>query len=201
MGLKFLDSLRARLGKHAPLKLAIGAALIGLFVGIAASSVTTVGLAWTNTEKFCIGCHEMKDNVYAEFKDTIHDKNRSGARATCPDCHVPKQLGPLLVRKVHATWELYGAITGKIDTKEKFEKHRYDMAKRVWISMKETDSRECRNCHSKDAMSKDLQSAKAQARHEKGFAEGKTCIDCHFGIAHKEPEGPGPQELSVAAKK
>jgi cytochrome c-type protein NapC len=22
-----------------------------------------------------------------------------------------------------------------------------------------------------------------------------TCIDCHFGIAHNEPEGPGPQEL------
>ena len=34
-------------------------------------------------EEFCIGCHEMRDNVYAEFKGTIHDKNRSGVRAIC----------------------------------------------------------------------------------------------------------------------
>ena len=114
------------------------------------------------------------------------------------DCHVPREFGPKMVRKVHATWELYGALIGKIDTKEKFEAHRHEMATRVWIGMKETDSRECRNCHSREAMSKDLQSAKAQARHAKGVAEGKTCIDCHFGIAHKEPDGPGPQELTVA---
>jgi cytochrome c-type protein NapC len=111
---------------------------------------------------------------------------------------VPHEIGPKLVRKVHATWELYGAIVGKIDTKEKFEKHRYEMAKSVWASMKATDSRECRNCHSRQGMSKDLQSEKAQARHAKGFAEGKTCVDCHFGIAHKEPDGPGPQELDAA---
>lgn len=27
------------------------------------------------------------------------------------------------------------------------------------------------------------------------LAMGLTCIDCHFGIAHHEAEGPGPQEL------
>ncbi len=201
MSFAFLARLRAWLGRHAPLKLAIVAALLGLSVGVAGMLGSTAGLAWTNTEKFCIGCHEMKDNAYAEFKGTIHDSNRSGVRATCPDCHVPREFGPKMVRKVHATWELYGALIGKIDTKEKFEKHRYEMAKRVWLSMKETDSRECRNCHSREGMSKELQSDKAQARHAKGVAEGKTCVDCHFGIAHKEPEGPGPQELSVAPNK
>jgi cytochrome c-type protein NapC len=74
------------------------------------------------------------------------------------------------------------------------------MAKHVWKRMKTTDSLECRNCHSVAGFSKDLQSEKAQARHAKGLAEGKTCIDCHFGIAHKEPDGPGPQELPLAAK-
>ena len=200
MGVKLFDRLRARFGRYAPLKLALVAVLVGLFVGVGGMAGTTAGLAWTNTETFCIGCHEMRDNVFAENKDTIHDKNRSGVRATCPDCHVPKEIGPKLVRKVHATWELYGAIIGKIDTKEKFEAYRYEMARRVWTSMKETDSRECRNCHGREAMSKDLQSAKAQARHAKGVAEGKTCIDCHFGIAHKEPDGPGPQEMSAATK-
>jgi cytochrome c-type protein NapC len=49
-------------------------------------------------------------------------------------------------------------------------------------------------------MSTELQSEKAQARHKKAKAEGMTCIDCHFGIAHKEPEGPGPQELRKTVK-
>ena len=200
MKLQFLDRLRTRLGRYAPLKLAIVAVVLGLLVGAGALAGVTAGLAWTNTEQFCIGCHEMKDNVYAEFKGTIHDTNRSGVRATCPDCHVPKEIGPKLVRKVHATWELYGAMIGKINTKEKFEKYRHEMATRVWISMKETDSRECRNCHTRDAMSKDLQSEKAQARHAKAKTEGTICIECHFGIAHKEPDGPGPKEMFSAKK-
>ncbi len=177
--------------------------VLGLMIGGLVATVSLVaagaaGLAWTNTEAFCIGCHEMKNNVYAEYKGTIHDQNRTGVRAICSDCHVPREPVPMLKRKVAATFELYGHfVTGVIDSKEKFEKHRYDMATRVWTRMKETDSLECRNCHKSDKMSLELQSAKAQARHAKGKAENLTCIDCHFGIAHKEPDGPGPQELKV----
>ena len=192
---RWLDRLRTGLGRHTPLKLVIVAGLIGLVVGVTAVAGTGAGLAWTNTEQFCISCHEMKDNVYAEYKDTIHDKNRSGVRATCPDCHVPHEFGPKMIRKVHATWELYGAIVGKIDTKEKFEAHRTQLAHNVWRRMKETDSQECRNCHKRESMDPEKQSDKARSRHQKGAAEGKTCIDCHFGIAHKEPEGPGPAEI------
>jgi cytochrome c-type protein NapC len=118
-------------------------------------------------------------------------------RAICSDCHVPREPGAMLVRKMRATFELWGHFTGVIDTKEKFEAHRYMLAKRVWTRMKQTDSLECRNCHKREAMSTDLQSEKAQARHKKADAEGLTCIDCHFGIAHKEPDGPGPQELKL----
>ena len=66
---------------------------IALVIGGAA------GLAWTNTEAFCTGCHEMRDNVYAEYKGTIHDTNRTGVRAICPDCHVPREPGALIARK------------------------------------------------------------------------------------------------------
>jgi len=153
------------------------------------------GLAWTNTESFCIGCHEMRDNVYAEFKGTIHDVNRTGVRATCPDCHVPREVGPLMLRKVQASMEVWGHLTGVIDTKEKFQEHRAKLAHNVWRRMKQTDSHECRNCHHFEKMDPDKQTDRAKARHEKARAEGKTCIDCHFGIAHKEPDGPGPSEL------
>lgn len=181
--------------------LVLGLSLSGLLLIGLLMTAGAAGLAWTNTEAFCTSCHEMRDNVYAEYKGTIHDTNRSGVRAVCADCHVPREPGPMLKRKIEASFELWGHfVTGVIDTKEKFEAHRYDMAKRVWTRMKETDSLECRNCHKAESMSVALQSDRAKARHAKGKQDGKTCIDCHFGIAHKEPDGPGPQDLQVTKK-
>ena len=176
----------------------VGGGLFGLVI-VAGLLMTAgaAGLAWTNTEQFCIGCHEMRDNVYAEFKGTIHDTNRTGVRAICSDCHVPRPPVDLIERKMRASLELWGHFTGIVDTKEKFEAHRSLLAQRVWRRMKETDSLECRNCHQAEKMDLDKQSEKAKARHAKGKAEGKTCIDCHFGIAHKEPEGPGPAEMKI----
>ncbi|HZM34021.1 MAG TPA: NapC/NirT family cytochrome c [Burkholderiales bacterium] len=177
--------------------LGLGLVIATMFIGGTLLAAGAAGLAWTNTESFCIGCHEMRENVYVEYKDTIHDKNRSGVRAVCSDCHVPREPIPMLKRKVAATFEVWGKITGEINTKEKFEKHRYEMAKREWMRMKANDSLECRNCHKAESMSTELQSEKAQARHKKAKAEGLTCIDCHFGIAHNEPDGPGPRELNM----
>lgn len=179
-------------------------ALALTLIGVAAAMLLTVGgaygLAVTSTESFCIGCHEMRNNVYAEYKGTPHDTNRSGVRAICTDCHVPREPLPLIMRKARATFEVIGHWRGIIDTKEKFEAHRSMLAERVWTRMLETDSHECRNCHVAEKMAQDKQSEKAQTRHAKARAEGWTCIECHYGIAHTEPEGPGPQELREKLK-
>ncbi len=195
------ERLRNRCERCARTTLIIGGAMVALFVGGILMAAGAAGLAWTNTESFCISCHEMRDNAYAEFKGTIHDQNRSGVRAVCSDCHVPREPIPMLIRKFHATFELVGHFRGVIDTPEKYEAHRYEMAKRVWIRMKKTDSLECRNCHHASAMSTELQSARAQKRHARMQSENLTCIDCHFGIAHREPQGgPGPRELLVSGE-
>jgi cytochrome c-type protein NapC len=89
-------------------------------------------------------------------------------------------------------------MTGIIDTKEKYEQNRHRMAVREWTRMKANDSQECRNCHTPAAMDPEKQSETARARHAKAKAEQINCIDCHFGIAHTEPDGPGPKELKVA---
>lgn len=153
----------------------------------------------TNTLEFCVSCHEMESTVYPEYMETIHYSNRSGVRAVCADCHVPREWGPKVWRKIQATGEIWGKIRGTIDTPEKFEARRAVLAQREWRRMKENDSLECRNCHTAQAMSEDAQAPSAWRRHQKGFAEGMTCIDCHYGIAHHEPEGPGPQELFGSA--
>jgi nitrate/TMAO reductase-like tetraheme cytochrome c subunit len=144
----------------------------------------------TNTLEFCISCHEMRDTVYVEYKKTPHYKNASGVRAICSDCHVPHAWGPKVIRKIQASGELWGAITGEIDTPEKFEEHRWEMANHVWKVMKETDSRECRNCHSYDAMDFEHQSQRAREKMQEASQKGDTCIDCHKGIAHKKPIDP-----------
>jgi len=177
--------------------------LVVTFVIVVVGGILIMGtgagvIAYTNTEQFCgYMCHEMTDNVVKEFKGTIHDVNRSGVRATCSDCHVPREPIDLLKRKVSATFELWGKLTGVIDTPEKFEAHRAAMAQKVWRRMKLTDSLECRNCHKDASMSSETQTEKARARHQKAKRETLTCIDCHYAIAHEEPEGPGPQEMKM----
>jgi cytochrome c-type protein NapC len=189
--------LQQRCATCSRVTLGLGVLVVALLFSGVLLTAGAAGLAWTNTEQFCIGCHEMRENVYAEFKGTIHDRNRSGVRAICSNCHVPHEPIPLIKRKIRASLELWGHFTGVIDTKEKFEAHRYTLATRVWTRMKQTDSLECRNCHHADAMDPEKQSEKARARHATMKAQGKTCIDCHFGISHKEPDGPGPQELKL----
>jgi len=144
----------------------------------------------TNTLAFCANtCHEMHDTVYQEYMKTIHYSNRTGVRAVCSDCHVPKDWVHKVVRKIKASNELYGKITGVINTPEKFEANRARLAQHVWKTMEETDSRECRNCHSFDGMNPQKQSAAAAEIHATAKSSALTCIQCHKGIAHKLPAG------------
>lgn len=169
-------------------KFGLACLVVGAIIGIIFWGGFNWSMELTNNEQFCISCHEMKDNVYQEYKTTVHYSNRSGVRATCPDCHVPKEWIHKVVRKIQASNELYHKVMGTIDTREKFEAKRLELAKHVWKTMKETDSRECRNCHKYDYMDYPSQGRRAIQQHIEGFDEGKTCIDCHKGIAHELPD-------------
>ena len=143
----------------------------------------------TNTEEFCISCHEMENFVFEEYKQTSHYSNRTGVRATCPDCHVPKEWQHKVVRKIQSTNEILHKLLGSIDTPEKYEAKRLQLAEKVWANMQETDSRECRNCHGFQFMDFSKQGEDAADIHPDALESDMTCIDCHKGIAHKLPEG------------
>ena len=162
---------------------------IGILLGVLFWGGFNTVLEATNTETFCISCHEMKDNVYMEYQETIHYNNRTGVRATCPDCHVPKDWTHKMIRKVQASREVWGKLTGTIDTREKFEAKRLKLARSEWARMKASDSRECRNCHSFESMNSEAQKQRARKQHEMAIEDNLTCIDCHKGIAHHKPEG------------
>ena len=165
---------------------------VGVFFGIIFWGGFNTAMEATNTLEFCVSCHEMRDTVYQEYQTSIHFRNASGVRAICSDCHVPHEWIPKFVRKVQATNELWHAMLGTINTPEKFEAKRLELATHVWDSMKANDSHECRNCHSFDAMAFDHQRARSRETMEPvamgtDLSKGSTCIDCHKGIAHKLP--------------
>ncbi len=164
----------------------VSGAVIFFVVGIIFWGGFNTAMEATNTTEFCIGCHEMKDNVYKEYTPTIHYTNRTGVRAGCPDCHVPKPWIHKIVRKIQASREVFFWLTGKIDTPEKFDEHRFELAQNVWQAMKDTDSRECRNCHNFESMNPEFQKPRARKQHMNAFETGQTCIDCHKGIAHTD---------------
>jgi cytochrome c-type protein NapC len=134
----------------------------------------------TNTERFCTGCHEMRDNVFAELKTTIHYSNRSGVRAICSDCHVPHNWTDKMARKMQASKEVWGKVFGTIGTQEKFRDMRLELAQHEWARLKANAS-----------MDFTRQSVRAQNMHSTYLAsKEKTCIDCHKGIAHRLPHIP-----------
>jgi cytochrome c-type protein NapC len=99
----------------------LGFLTIGGFIGgILFWGAFNTAMEFTNTERFCIGCHVMRDNVYQEIQPTIHFTNRSGVRAKCADCHVPHEWTFKMARKMQASKEVWGFIFGTISTREKF---------------------------------------------------------------------------------
>jgi len=177
--------------------LATSALGIAFILGILFWGGFNTAMEMSNTESFCISCHEMEKNVYVEYRNTIHYQNRTGVRATCPDCHVPKDWSHKIVRKIQASNELLHKALGSIDTPEKFNAKRLQLAQNEWARMKKNDSQECRNCHNFTSMDYAEQNRRAAALHQVAFNQGQTCIDCHKGIAHTLP----PIEQHIGAPK
>ena len=164
----------------------LGAALFFMIIGVIFWGGFNTAMEVTNTMDFCISCHEMEENVYQEYKKTIHYTNRSGVQASCSDCHVPRPWIHKVIRKIQASRELFHKALGTIDTPEKFNEKRLHLAKNVWHAMRTTDSRECRNCHNFDSMKPEDQKKRARKQHANAMLDGNTCIDCHKGIAHNK---------------
>jgi len=101
------------------------------------------------------------------------------------------------MRKIRASNELWHHFLGTVDTPEKFNDQRAILAQYEWERIKATDSRECRICHTYDSMDYGEQGRQANAAHSRRFAEGRTCIDCHKGLAHAWP----PIEQNIGERK
>ncbi|UJF18167.1 NapC/NirT family cytochrome c [Vibrio sp. SS-MA-C1-2] len=141
----------------------------------------------TSSDEFCVSCHSMEENA-KELQHTIHGMNRTGVTAQCADCHIPHELGPKLGRKFAALNDIWGEMTGVIDTDEKFEAKRLEMAQKEWKRFAADGSQSCKNCHAYDKMNWEQMSDLAQQRMIPAAAKDQSCMDCHKGIAHELPD-------------
>jgi cytochrome c-type protein NapC len=166
--------------------------LVGLLIGAVGVIGTQVALAVTGTDEFCgTACHSHAKFVYPEHKTSSHYANRTGVRAMCTDCHVPHDYPAKLIYKARAgITDAFAELKGVIATQEKFERERWRMANIVWDEMRVNNSANCRSCHDDKAWDNKKQSEDAVKQHKKFLAGKATCIDCHTGVAHKEPEEP-----------
>lgn len=160
----------------------------GFLAGVIFWGGFNTALEATNTEEFCISCHTMKDNVYQELQGTIHWQNRTGVRATCPDCHVPHNWTDKIARKMKASKEVYAHLFGDLGTPEKFENRRLDLARHEWARFSANKSLECKNCHSYESMDFEKMSPTARIQMKNAAERDQSCVDCHKGIAHSLPK-------------
>ena len=79
---------------------------------------------------------------------------------------MPKEWIHKIVRKIKASNELYHKALGTIDTPEKFEDKRLELAMTEWERMKATDTCECRNCHNFAQMVLDKQDERSADQHD-----------------------------------
>jgi cytochrome c-type protein NapC len=172
--------------------------VIGGVLGIAGVVAFDLTMHATSSDKFCTSCHEMSIPT-EQWRQSIHYSNASGVAAGCADCHIPQAFGPKMMRKIEASREVWGHFTGIIDTPEKYRAHAPAMKAREIARLRASDSQECRDCHVDGRMFLPLQSVKARRFHEQSAQNGKTCIDCHSGIAHPDSASGGPTPAEVMA--
>jgi len=176
--------------------------VLGILVGAIGVIGTEVMVAETGTVEFCGGaCHSMKAFTLPEYKQSAHFANNSGVSATCADCHVPHAYPQKLWYKAKAgIRDIIQESRGVIATAELYEKERWRLANAVWAEMKANDSANCRHCHQITADTVAKQKAAAQQMHKMVLQKKGTCIDCHKGIAHKEPEEPAQPAKTSALR-
>jgi len=182
----------SRIWKRPSAKWLFGIPLGGLVAfGLGAVALGTLNfvLHETSSTEFCYACHSHDSFIRPEYEASSHFVNNAGVRAGCADCHLPHDNWFELVwTKAVVSLDIIPEVMGKLDTSEKYEAHRAKMAESVWRQFKRNDSEFCRGCHSLAAMDLEGQGRSAANRHSKAAGRGQTCIDCHYGIVHIEPE-------------
>ena len=184
--------LRRWLTAHRYVLSLVVAFAMGMVVGIPLFDTVD---RYFSSDAFCMtGCHLMEATVGKELRQSNHWTPPSGVRATCSDCHVSEGLTAAMWDHMVGTRELISFVFKGIRTPEDFEKVRVEDANRVRLAMVADDSKNCRRCHTMEAIKPERK--RGQRQHADALETGTTCIACHYNLVHKEVE---PSEAFLEA--
>ena len=161
---------------------------LALLVGAAGLGTANYVLHETSTTEFCFTCHSHELFIRPEYEASSHFNNAAGVQAGCADCHLPHNWFEYTWTKMVVSLDIIPELMGKLDTKEKYEAHRGEMAKSVWTEYRENKSEFCLHCHNFERMDFENQDRRAVRKHTTALEKDETCIDCHQGIVHALPE-------------
>lgn len=162
---------------------------IAFVLGAVALGTTNYIVHETSKTEFCYVCHSHQEFIRPEYEASSHFMNTAGVRAGCADCHLPHDNWfELMWTKAVVSLDIIPEVMGKLDTQEKYDEHRAELAEIVWRQFKANDSKFCHSCHDIAAMDLTAQDRAASRRHSQAIEKGQTCIDCHYGIVHRPPD-------------
>jgi|GEM_PF-407728 len=173
----------------------IGLILFGAF-SVAATDATDYTFS---TMQFCAHtCHVMESTVYPEYKKSKHYNTKTGVRPKCADCHVSRRLTFAMVDHFMSTGELFVWLTHDFSKPGSFEKIRPEAAKTARFKLLNSNSANCKNCHTMAAIKPTR--VRGQNAHREAIKNGNSnCIACHYNLVHKKVE-PSKEFLDAAKK-
>jgi len=187
------DGIWARIWARPRTRWLLGIPLGGfaaLIIGAVGLGILNEVLHATSSNEFCYVCHSHEQFIKPEYEASTHFANTSGVRASCADCHLPRDQIDLILTKIAVSVDIIPELLGRLNTAEKYEAARAEMAEAVWEEYRDNDSEYCRHCHTVEAMNLETQGNMARRRHASAGERDMTCIDCHRGIVHALPLPP-----------
>ena len=114
---------------------------LAFVLGAIALGTTNYVVHKTSETEFCYMCHSHENFIRPEYEASSHFSNAAGVRAGCADCHLPHDNWfDLMWTKAVVSLDIVPELAGKLDTAEKYEAHRAEMAQAVWREFNENDS-------------------------------------------------------------
>jgi nitrate/TMAO reductase-like tetraheme cytochrome c subunit len=159
--------------------------MAGGLLGAGAAIVTTEANRLTSSDTVCTSCHTMAI-VAADlhFKDSAHENNSAGFRASCADCHVPpgNWFEETYSHLSQGLRDVVAEYTHDFSDPAVWQKRRAELAPKVSDDFRRNDGVNCRKCHDAAAIRPTTEAGRsAHAQLQKGSA---TCIDCHTNLVH-----------------
>lgn len=142
----------------------------------------------TSTEAFCTSCHSM-ELAAVPYRESVHYKPPSGVKADCGHCHVSEGVFAATWDHFLGTKDLIAQIFGPdYDDPVINVLHLPDAAFSARHWFRNNDSATCRRCHDQDSISGHRPDT-LEIHQKEARDKGKTCIDCHINLVHREVPG------------